>query len=153
MDLWYFDGPPDEHGRLDRIFNAVSNRSLFAGHFHKWLLATPQGIIDWCGDRVIHLDGDSRYSDIAVDVIAARGVDRCAERRGQCRIGHVEGELRFADVGCGKALFRRAQQMAGCVDEPDRGHWRCVRFDVRPCAEPLQEADAAREQGCGAQIG
>jgi Calcineurin-like phosphoesterase superfamily domain len=30
-DLWYFDGPPDEHGNLDRIFDAVPHRIMFAG--------------------------------------------------------------------------------------------------------------------------
>ena len=55
-DLWYFEGPPDEHGQLDRIFNAVPNRIMFAGHFHKWLLATPDGISEWMGDTPIRLE-------------------------------------------------------------------------------------------------
>jgi hypothetical protein len=59
-DLWYFEGPPDEHRNLDRIFDAVPARLMFAGHFHKWLLATPEGIHDWSGGTPIQLD-DSRY--------------------------------------------------------------------------------------------
>ena len=59
-DLWYFDGPPDEHGKLDRIFNAVPNRLMFAGHFHKWLLATPTRIENWNGEAAIALS-DERY--------------------------------------------------------------------------------------------
>ena len=59
-DLWYFEGPLDRDGNLDRIFNAVTGRILFAGHYHRWLLASPQGIIEWKGDRPICLD-DSRY--------------------------------------------------------------------------------------------
>jgi len=59
-DLWYFDGPPDEHGKLDRIFNAVPNRLMFAGHFHKWLLATPTRIENWNGEAAIALSGE-RY--------------------------------------------------------------------------------------------
>lgn len=55
-DLWYFEGPPDHHGKLERIFNAVPNRIMFAGHFHKWLLATPDGINEWNGDTPICLD-------------------------------------------------------------------------------------------------
>jgi predicted phosphodiesterase len=54
-DLWYFDGPPDEHGKLARIFDAVPQRIMFAGHFHKWLLATPDGIDPWRGDSLIAL--------------------------------------------------------------------------------------------------
>ena len=50
-DLWYFDGPPDEHGKLERIFTAVPNRVMFAGHFHKWLLATADGIAGWSGRK------------------------------------------------------------------------------------------------------
>lgn len=54
-DLWYFEGPPDKHGHLDRIFNAASCRLSFAGHFHKWLLATPDRVEDWKGDTPIKL--------------------------------------------------------------------------------------------------
>lgn len=60
-DLWYFDGPPDEHGKLERIFTAVPNQVMFAGHFHKWLLATPNGIADWHGEAPIRLLEDQRY--------------------------------------------------------------------------------------------
>ncbi|WP_254508858.1 metallophosphoesterase family protein [Anatilimnocola floriformis] len=55
FDLWYYDGPPDEHGKLWRIFNAAPHRVMFAGHFHKWLLATPEQIVDWHGERPIQL--------------------------------------------------------------------------------------------------
>ena len=55
-DLWYFEGPPDEHGKLERIFNAVPNRIMFAGHYHKWLLATPDGISGWNGESPIRLE-------------------------------------------------------------------------------------------------
>ena len=60
-DLWYFEGPPDEHQKLDRIFDAVPHRIMFAGHYHKWLLVTPQGIADWRGDSPVRLSGDDRY--------------------------------------------------------------------------------------------
>jgi hypothetical protein len=55
FDLWYYDGPPDEHGKLWRIFNAVPHRLIFVGHFHKWLLATPGEILPWHGDRPVKL--------------------------------------------------------------------------------------------------
>jgi hypothetical protein len=60
-DLWYFDGPPDEHFKLERIFNAVPNRVMFAGHFHQWLLATPKGIAAWNGRGPIRLLEGERY--------------------------------------------------------------------------------------------
>jgi predicted phosphodiesterase len=59
-DLWYFEGPPDQHGKLGRIFNAVSNRIMFVGHYHVWLAATPKGFIEWAGESPICLDQD-RY--------------------------------------------------------------------------------------------
>ena len=39
-DLWFVEGPPDSDGRLKQIFDAVPNRLMFAGHYHRWLLAT-----------------------------------------------------------------------------------------------------------------
>ena len=59
-DLWFFEGPPDDNGRLDRIFSAVPNRLIFAGHYHKWLLATPDGIAEWEGEYPVRLEG-GRY--------------------------------------------------------------------------------------------
>lgn len=59
-DLWYFEGPPDEHGNLERIFKAVPSRIMFAGHFHKWLMATPLAVSDWQGDVPLRLD-QGRY--------------------------------------------------------------------------------------------
>ena len=54
-DLWYYDGPPDETGQFNRIFNAVPNRILFAGHYHKWLIVQPEGILEWDAIRPIHM--------------------------------------------------------------------------------------------------
>ena len=59
-DLWYFEGPPDEHGKLARIFDAVPHPLMFAGHYHKWLLVRPDGIQGWDGQTPIQLD-DGRY--------------------------------------------------------------------------------------------
>jgi len=59
-DLWFFEGPPDSDGRLDRIFQAVPNRLIFAGHYHRWILATPDRIVEWAGDGPIRLRSD-RY--------------------------------------------------------------------------------------------
>jgi predicted phosphodiesterase len=56
LDLWYFDGVPDDEVKLARIFAAVPQRHLFTGHFHQWLLATPGGIQGWLGYEPIVLD-------------------------------------------------------------------------------------------------
>ena len=71
-DLWYFDGPPDEHGKLERIFTALPNRVMFAGHFHKFLLATPEGIADWQGESPIRLYENQRYFVVVGALCEAR---------------------------------------------------------------------------------
>ncbi len=59
-DIWYYEGLPGDRRKLKRIFNAVPNRLVFAGHFHKWLLASPGEIDDWQGGYPIRLH-DGRY--------------------------------------------------------------------------------------------
>lgn len=59
-DLWYFEGPPQQHGNLDRIFGAAPQRLLFAGHYHQWLVSRPGEIAPWPGDRPIRLN-EGRY--------------------------------------------------------------------------------------------
>ena len=59
-DLWFYDGMPKDRARLDRIFAAVPNRVIFAGHYHRWLLATPTEITAWHGESSINL-GDERW--------------------------------------------------------------------------------------------
>jgi predicted phosphodiesterase len=54
-DLWYFDGPPETPEQVARIFAAARNRVMFTGHYHRWLLVTPEGIQSWAGDRPIVL--------------------------------------------------------------------------------------------------
>jgi predicted phosphodiesterase len=56
-DLWYFEGPPREPEALSRIFGAASSRILFAGHYHRWLLATPEAITEWNGNEPVRLAG------------------------------------------------------------------------------------------------
>jgi hypothetical protein len=60
-DLWYFDGPPDTPEKLARSFVAVPNRVIFLGHFHRWLLGTPDGLLPWRGDRPVCLDASKRH--------------------------------------------------------------------------------------------
>lgn len=59
-DLWYYDGLPETPVKLARIFSASSHRLQFAGHFHQWLLATPDGILDWRGERPLPFGDDQR---------------------------------------------------------------------------------------------
>ena len=81
-DLWYFEGPPEEHGKLQRIFNAVPNRMMFAGHFHSWLLCTPDGIAEWKGERPIRLLDDQRY--FVVIGALCEGATQCSIQMRPC---------------------------------------------------------------------
>ena len=60
-DLWYFEGIPNTPEKLSRIFQASSHRIFFCGHFHRWLLATPQELTDWSGRSPISLALPNRY--------------------------------------------------------------------------------------------
>ncbi len=53
--LWYFDGPPDIPQKVARSFDVVPQRFVFLGHFHRWLLMTPDGEIPWHADESIQL--------------------------------------------------------------------------------------------------
>jgi hypothetical protein len=73
-DLWYFDGPPDSPEKLARSFAAVPHRVLFVGHFHRWLLGTPDGLLPWRGHGPVRLEGGQRY----LAVVHAVWDGRCA---------------------------------------------------------------------------
>lgn len=67
-DLWYFDdepwyrGTPEEvRERLARNFAATPYRWTFLGHFHRWLLATPEAVEPWAGGGPVTLASDGRH--------------------------------------------------------------------------------------------
>jgi hypothetical protein len=60
-DLWYFEGLPETTEQVAQSFAAVPNRLVFVGHYHRWLLATPEGLQPWGGDRPIVLNAANRY--------------------------------------------------------------------------------------------
>ena len=66
--LWYFDGPPDTPEKVARSFAAVPERHLFVGHFHRWLVMTPLGRIEWNGEAPLALGGESRYLVVVAPV-------------------------------------------------------------------------------------
>jgi predicted phosphodiesterase len=71
-DLWYFDGPPETPEQVARIFAAAPNRVMFIGHYHRWLLVTPEGLRPWSGDEPIVLEVVNRYLVAAHAVCAGR---------------------------------------------------------------------------------
>jgi hypothetical protein len=46
-DLWHFDGMPDSLERASLSFNAVTERLLFMGHYHRWLVVSSDGTVRW----------------------------------------------------------------------------------------------------------
>lgn len=60
-ELWYFDGPPDTAEKLARSFAAVPEDVMFLGHFHKWLVGTPAGVLPWPGDSPLTFDPLARH--------------------------------------------------------------------------------------------
>ena len=68
LDLWYYEGPPDEPAKLARIFAAVPHPVMFSGHYHRWLWATSDGITDWTGQTRLCL-GDSPRSFVVVGAL------------------------------------------------------------------------------------
>lgn len=57
-DLWHFEGPPVTQSQRDRIFDAVPNRLMFAGHYHTWMLVRQDGVSDWDGRSPVRLSED-----------------------------------------------------------------------------------------------
>lgn len=67
-DLWHFDGPPDTPTKAARSFAAVPERHLFIGHFHRWLVMTPAGPLEWNCEVPVVLGGESRYLVVVAPV-------------------------------------------------------------------------------------
>lgn len=58
---WYLHGPPDTPEVLARNFAATDKRVLFQGHYHRWLAATPEGVLPWRGEGPLVLEPGRRY--------------------------------------------------------------------------------------------
>jgi hypothetical protein len=69
-DLWYFDGPPDTPEKAARSFAAVPEQRLFVGHFHRWLVMTPTGRVEWNGESPLTLDRDTRTLVVVAPVVS-----------------------------------------------------------------------------------
>ncbi len=72
--LWWFDGPPDTAEKAARSFDAFPHRVMFCGHFHRWMVVTQAGRLDWDGDGPLVLAPPERY----LVCVAAVCDGRCA---------------------------------------------------------------------------
>lgn len=60
-DLWYLGGLPESTEHRDRIFANSSWDIAFAGHFHRWLWLTTDGISPWNGEHPLDLSTGRHY--------------------------------------------------------------------------------------------
>jgi predicted phosphodiesterase len=58
---FYLNEPPETATGRAASFAASACRVTFVGHFHRWLAATPAGVIPWDGARAIPLAPEWRY--------------------------------------------------------------------------------------------
>jgi Calcineurin-like phosphoesterase superfamily domain len=61
MGLWDIDGLPDDPEKTARNFDACTQRVMFIGHYHRWLLTTRDYLIPWDGRTPIRLTPPERY--------------------------------------------------------------------------------------------
>ena len=58
----YYLGPgPEEAATFDENFSLFPHRAIFIGHFHRWLVTTPEGPIEWDGQGPIEFEPTRRY--------------------------------------------------------------------------------------------
>ena len=57
----FLEPRPETAEGLAGSFAGTSHRVLFAGHFHRWLAATPSGLTAWDGNGPIELRLEERY--------------------------------------------------------------------------------------------
>ena len=58
---WYVERLPETAQAAAPNFEAYPNRRMLVGHFHRWRIVTPEGALDWAGDRLFRFDRDQRY--------------------------------------------------------------------------------------------
>jgi predicted phosphodiesterase len=67
--LWSLKDKPFDFMELAALsFEAVEHRLLFIGHYHCWWAATPDGPLDWAGEKPLELAANRRYF-VVVDAV------------------------------------------------------------------------------------
>jgi predicted phosphodiesterase len=59
--VYYMGDRPESAAGLAGSFAASAYRVTFVGHFHRWLMATPAGVLPWDGGGAVHLAPERRY--------------------------------------------------------------------------------------------
>lgn len=58
---WYIDRAPETAEEAAPDFAAFAHRRMFLGHYHRWLIATPDGAGPWSADHPFTFDRARRY--------------------------------------------------------------------------------------------
>jgi hypothetical protein len=58
---WYVERAPETAEAAARNFAAFPQSRMFVGHFHRWLVVTPEGPMNWQGQGPIHFEAERRY--------------------------------------------------------------------------------------------
>ncbi len=59
--VYYLEARPETPEGLSASFAVTEHRVLFTGHFHRWLAATPGGLLPWDGSEPLLLQPGQRY--------------------------------------------------------------------------------------------
>jgi len=59
--IYYLGERPETPEGLTLSFGASNHKTLFCGHFHRWLAASPQGCLPWNGTTPLVMQSDQRY--------------------------------------------------------------------------------------------
>lgn len=67
--IYYLGDRPETTEGLSACFAAAPQRVTFVGHFHRWLLATPEGCLDWDGSKPVVLEPGQRYLVVVAAIV------------------------------------------------------------------------------------
>lgn len=61
LSLWMAAEKPDTLEKAAPSFAAVPQRIMFLGHYHRWLVVSDRGRVDWDGTTPLFLDPERRF--------------------------------------------------------------------------------------------
>jgi hypothetical protein len=72
LAVYYLGERPETPEGLANSFAASSQPVSFVGHFRRWLLGTPGGLLPWRGEAPVHLGSGNRYLVVVHAVCSGR---------------------------------------------------------------------------------
>ena len=65
---WYVVPFPESAQSAAAEFSAYPHRRMFIGHYHRWAIVTPDGPVDWSGERPFAFSPAERYLAVVAAV-------------------------------------------------------------------------------------